>query len=302
MRGIYVATTVAVLACGTALTLPGRAGASDGAIEINQVAALAGGVTATDSAGFPVTLDSPGNYVLTGTLTTLVGNVNGIDITSADVTLDLNGFSLIGPGVAAFGFFGINGNGNDRTTVKNGNVLGFGWRGIQLAFDCHIDHVVSSDHDDAGIICNSQAIIQNSVANKNGTGGISAGARSVVKDNVAYLNGRKLAAAGISAGVGSVVSGNVSNQNEGIGIDAGGASTVTGNSAEANKMDGIRALGDSLVTGNSSVNNNGWGLNLQTSTGYSNNVIRSGFGAPGTVSAGGVNLGHNLCDGNTICP
>ncbi len=41
----------------------------DGVIEINQPRALAGGVTATDGAGFPVTLDHPGSYRLTGNLT-----------------------------------------------------------------------------------------------------------------------------------------------------------------------------------------------------------------------------------------
>ena len=179
MREMQAAIISLTLAAILIVGLAAPVYAVDGAIEINQARALAGGVTATDTAGFPVTLDSPGTYVLTGTLTTPVANVDGIDITSADVTLDLNGFSLIGPGVAAFAFFGIDGNGNVRIAVKNGNVVGFGWRGISLAFECLIDHVVSMNHDDAGINCNSQSIIQNSVANNNGAWGINAGGQVV---------------------------------------------------------------------------------------------------------------------------
>ena len=42
------------------VALAGPALAVDGVIEINQTAALAGAVTATDSPEFPVTLDAPG--------------------------------------------------------------------------------------------------------------------------------------------------------------------------------------------------------------------------------------------------
>ncbi len=45
----------------------------------------------------PFTIDECGRYFLTDCLTGVPGQ-NGITINAADVTLDLNGFSLVGPG------------------------------------------------------------------------------------------------------------------------------------------------------------------------------------------------------------
>jgi hypothetical protein len=51
-----------------AALLPLPALGIDGLVEINQAKALAGGVTASDAPGFPVTLDAQGSYVLTSNL------------------------------------------------------------------------------------------------------------------------------------------------------------------------------------------------------------------------------------------
>ena len=89
-----------------ALVLAGPAHAVDGVIEINQARAKAGGVTAGDAPLFPVTLSQPGSYRLTGNLdltdasarapSTDAKDVKAIDVTASDVTIDLNGFSIIG--------------------------------------------------------------------------------------------------------------------------------------------------------------------------------------------------------------
>jgi hypothetical protein len=63
---------------------------------INQNTALAGNVTPGDTAGFPVTLSQPGSYKLTSNLY-VPKNSTGVSITAANVTLDLNGFSIIAP-------------------------------------------------------------------------------------------------------------------------------------------------------------------------------------------------------------
>src|SRR4051794_72941 len=83
-------------------TIP--AAAIDGEILINQAKVNAGGITPGDGAGFPATLSRPGHYKLSGNLSVPAG-VNGIDVTADDVTIDLNGFSMLGnpPGQAARG-------------------------------------------------------------------------------------------------------------------------------------------------------------------------------------------------------
>lgn len=74
--------------------VPGEA--VDGVTEINQTIALSGGVTPGDAAGFPVTIDQAGSYRLTGNLTVPNENTTAVVISVEGVTLDLNGFSIIG--------------------------------------------------------------------------------------------------------------------------------------------------------------------------------------------------------------
>lgn len=65
-------------------------------IAINATAAAAGGVTPGDAPGFPVTLSQPGAYKLTGNLILTATDPNSIviHVTSANVDLDLNGFTI----------------------------------------------------------------------------------------------------------------------------------------------------------------------------------------------------------------
>ncbi len=76
------------------LALAGPALAVDGVIEINDAAAQAGDVTSGDLAGYPVTLSQTGSYRLTGDLGVSGTNINVVEITSDNVTLDLNGFTI----------------------------------------------------------------------------------------------------------------------------------------------------------------------------------------------------------------
>ena len=61
--------------------------AVNGVAEINQTSVNAGG-------GFPVTISQPGSYVLTSDLVVPDANTTGVSIQTADVTLDMNGFSI----------------------------------------------------------------------------------------------------------------------------------------------------------------------------------------------------------------
>src|SRR5581483_7661707 len=61
-------TTVALAGLLVAVTCR-EARAVDGVIEINHARALAGGVTASDLPGYPITIDQSGSYRLTGNLT-----------------------------------------------------------------------------------------------------------------------------------------------------------------------------------------------------------------------------------------
>src|SRR5882672_6643872 len=77
--------------------------AVDGVILIDQNRALAGNITPGDAPGFPVTISQSGSYRLSGNITVPDANTTAIQITAAYVTLDLNGFSIIGPTVCTPG-------------------------------------------------------------------------------------------------------------------------------------------------------------------------------------------------------
>jgi hypothetical protein len=68
-----------------------------GVISIDQAKAEAGSVTAGDAPGFPVTISQPGSYRLMSNLSVSDPVLSGVQITSPNVTLDLNGFVIQGP-------------------------------------------------------------------------------------------------------------------------------------------------------------------------------------------------------------
>jgi hypothetical protein len=63
---------------------------------------IAGGGVGTRITSLPYTITSPGFYYLTSNLS-YSGSSNGITVNSNDVTLDLMGFSISGPGSGAGG-------------------------------------------------------------------------------------------------------------------------------------------------------------------------------------------------------
>jgi hypothetical protein len=67
--------------------IPTCAFAVDGVVLINQS-------TVTSAGGFPYTISQPGSYKLSGNLS-VPANIDGILITASNVTLDLNGFSIV---------------------------------------------------------------------------------------------------------------------------------------------------------------------------------------------------------------
>ena len=100
------------------------ASAVDGVVLLDQNHAIAGGTTPGDLAGYPISINSPGSYRLSSNLTVPIGS-NGIEINVDGVTIDLNGFSIIGPGVYPNGTYAGIASVNQRIAVTNGQVVGF---------------------------------------------------------------------------------------------------------------------------------------------------------------------------------
>ena len=89
---------------------------------ITQAKAMAGNVTPGDAPGFPVSITRPGSYRLTTNLRTPSGPA--IEIVADNVSLNLNGFSIIGSSIWPSGA-GITGNDRKHVRIHNGSVVGF---------------------------------------------------------------------------------------------------------------------------------------------------------------------------------
>lgn len=279
--------------------------AVDGVREINAASAAAGGVTAGDAPGFPVSITEPGSYRLTGTLATVTASHTLIDITTSDVTLDLNGFGLKGPAVctgipvdnctpSATGT-GVQGHDNKNIVVLNGWVQGVA-NGIALSLDdtshtrVELVHAFSNASD--GII--ARAVTDCEVIQNQGHG-IQA---RVARNNTVRGN----AGHGIRIDGQGLVQGNEVELSGVDGINTSAGTIISGNNSSGNADDGIQTE-VSLVTGNTATRNDGFGLNMSSGS-YSNNFLfwnNPNGNCMNPQVSGGVNAGSNTCC-TAACP
>jgi hypothetical protein len=193
---------------------------------INQNKAEAGGIVASDLPGFPITIDRPGSYRLTGNLTVPTAT-HGIVVTASDVTIDLNGFTIAGPITctttactpSSGGGIGVLQNSPyTGIVVRNGTVRGF-QRGVFVNARAHIENLTATQHIDWGVSVQDGSLVQNVRASLVRLDGIYA-LRSTVLNSIADWNG----GAGFSL-IGSQLRFSQATQNGGAAIRAttGGA-------------------------------------------------------------------------------
>lgn len=250
-----------VLLCSVLLLSTTSSRAANGVIELSQTCAVETGCFAGDTAGFPVTITTAGSYILTSNLVLPNDDTDGIRISTSNVGIDLNQFSIIT--ASCLGSNNIcrpnsgAGSGIERTSannrglsVRNGSVTGVGNIGVQLG---------------------EQAEVSDLLVRWNGVDGIVVDFGSSVSDSLVYQNGRD----GIVADSGSSVSDNTVYDNSGDGIQTGSGCSIQGNT----------------VRGNTGV-----ALRLDPQSAFRDNTLTSNGG--GCV-LGGVNLGGNSCNGSS---
>jgi hypothetical protein len=223
----------------------------------------------------PKIINTPGSYYLTENVTSAG---NGITINVDDVTIDLSGFTIIGPG---------NGNGSgvymsnrSNVEIRNGTIRDFRqglYEGNSLALNHRVISVRAISNSTYGIYLNgSNHMVRDCTVNDNGTSatiylyGIYVGNAGTVNGNKVFGNGDSASnyVYGISVGSGSTVSGNTIYYNGYnatgplvCGIYTGSGCTITNNTSRQNgqsadsDVKGIYASPGSTVTGNTSYNN-----------------------------------------------
>jgi hypothetical protein len=288
--------------------------ASDGVIEINQARALAGGVTPSDTPGFPVTINVGGSYRLTGTLSLNSGqaDTNAITVaTSNGVVIDLNGFALEGPSscsnvqacTPAGTSRGIDATAAPAATVRNGSVHGFPGGGLVLGTRARVEAIKSFNNGADGIHVFDNSMVTGCSAASNVGNGIQTGQSATVDGNTADHNGQN----GIQTSVASVITHNTTAGNN-TGIAAGFTSTVVENSATSNSNVGIACSSGCTLVGNAAYDNDGVGFQLDAGSGYSQSTLRLNNGGDDQPQVlNGVDFGQNICGapgfGNGIaCP
>jgi hypothetical protein len=130
----------------------------DGVTLINNATVMAAG-------GYPYVISIPGSYKLSGNLTNIPLGTSGIQITANNVTLDLNGFSILGQ-ASAGSDIGISNVNSSHTTVMNGTVSGFD-EGIKLGSSSRVENVHVTNQSGAGIEVGSTSIVRNNISDSN---------------------------------------------------------------------------------------------------------------------------------------
>ena len=248
------------------LALATPAMATDGVLEINHTCATSTGCFSGDTAGYPVRIDGSAghSYTLTSDLAVTDVNTEVITVIASDVSIDLNGFEILGPvtctgagpTLSCSGFgggSGIDASQGRSVSVRNGSVKGAGQYGVRVG---------------------RHGEVRNLRIRWSGIDGIVAGHGSIVSDNVSIQN----AVNGIETGGGAVVSGNASRENGNDGIRVGGhGCLVRGNTSSLNGDDGVDSYGEALIHDNSLTENADYGLDADTPISGRVNGFRGNF-------------------------
>jgi parallel beta-helix repeat protein len=209
-------------------------------------------------------ITAPGAYHLT---TNLIGESgkSGIEITSDDVTINLNGFLMEGVEGSLDGITTDDTPQSldeyDRIVISNGAIAGWDGRGVLLNGVNHRVSFVSVQHcGNVGIFVGENAQVTDCNVSDNGLTGIAAGFNSLVARCVSKDN----AGAGITCGFGqftedggSILDCNASGNISGISIGRGG--TITRCSVSFNGNAGI-TIGEGATLTESNVDRNGTGI------------------------------------------
>ena len=256
-KSVRIASLLVAAAVVGGAAMP--AWAVDGVILIDQNKALAGNVTPGDAPGFPVTISLPGSYRLAGNLTVPNANTDAIVIAASHVTIDLNGFAILGPTDCGGGLNPCanagSGNGISTSnvqfniTIRNGTIQGMGNAGIAFFGASNlVENMHVRSNGAVGIIIFSSnertgSIVQNNTAQLNGGGGFGINVEfGLVSHNVVDFNSN-----GILVGGAGSVSYNVVTRNVGFGLrlgsSIGGAGNYIGNMLTGNGGGNVSIFG-----------------------------------------------------------
>jgi parallel beta-helix repeat protein len=210
-------------------------------------------------------ISQPGSYYFTGNITGVAGK-HGVEIVASGVTLDLNGFDLVGVVGSLDGVSTTVAN-LHSIAVVSGSVRNWGDEGVDLgsfgAANCRVaDLHVSGNLDLSGISVGYGSTVTNCVAYDSAVDGISAEFGCTITNCCAYRNGET----GIIVhNTGNTVTNCSAFDNNLEGIHAGRGCTITNCSVSWNES-GINTGEGSMVLNCSAIENTAVGIYARNSS------------------------------------
>lgn len=249
---------------------------------------------------FPYDIGEPGTYVLESTVAAPTKDTTVIRVLADDVTIDLGGFTISGPGISGSGV-GIDAGGRTNVRVIGGTVRGMGSDGVVVGDNSRVERVTATGNGGSGISGGSGVIVESSVASGNQAAGIAVGFESIVTASVTVGNGT----AGVLTDDSSIVSRVVASNNGSGGFLLGDACLLVQAVSSFNAssgvyfFDGSSGVLDSVVKGNALK-----GIDANGSFAYGQSVLttNNGGNASPQVEVGGLELTENQCGADLTCP
>ena len=244
-------------------------------------------------------ISQPGSYYLQANVQGESAAKMGITIAANNVTLDLNGFALIGTGGTGTARGIVTSGERSNITIRNGTITNWSGSGIDLisgstSSNSLIEGVIASDNGFRGIqTSNRQSVVRACVARRNTSTGIAVGTAGVVTGCAAEENGF----AGITTGPGSLVTECVARANANDGIFVGDSSVVQNCTCSSNGADGIEASSRSSVSGSNTHANSVHGIRVSSDSSVTGNLCCQN-GITGISAASGNRIEDNHCRDN----
>jgi len=241
----------------------------------------------------PTNITLSGSYYLLTNFTGVSGT-NGITITVDNVTLDLNGFALIGVAGSSNGIFATASLQN--IAVRNGTVRNWTRFGADLgnALNNQLQDLRASNNGGGGLRSGTASTLLRCVATLNTTYGLYAYNGSVVKDSTAFSN----TGDGITTSFSATIADCSSYGNTGNGFVPGAGCHVHHCSANGNTGLGIASAGRCQIDECEASDNTQQGIWPNDGTAIRNCTVDNNSG-------GGIRVGNycsligNMCYGNS---
>jgi parallel beta-helix repeat protein len=242
-------------------------------------------------------ITQPGSYYLTGNITGVNGK-RGIEIVASGVTLDLNGFDMVGvPGT--FDAIQLTDIGYSNITIRNGSIRSWSGNGVNLAQtnvqSCVVEDLRVSGCALGGIKVANLTRVSGCIVNGNIFGtGISGANGCTITNCAAWFTA---SGGGIAIQGAGVVSGCVAYGNSGHGISVGAGCTITGCESQVNSASGITTADGTTVSGCAVNTNGGSGIAMGAGCKVSDCTVRAST-VDGIVVTADCLVTGNVCTGN----